>query len=126
MIKFMAPVYGVTGGNVSFQFAKSRGAIHFHSVLYSKHPARLQCADALRDYAVAISSAMETVNNWIDDNYNSLLEVRITLSYQITYPENIMRRSDKKEAAQTDGWAWSNTWSTFQNFEGTFNNGAKD
>jgi len=36
-------------------------------------------------------------------NYNSLLEARITISYQITYPENIMKRSEKKEAALTDG-----------------------
>ena len=70
MSKFMAPVYGVTGGNVSFEFAKSRGAIHYHSVLYSKHPGMLRCADALRDYAVAISNAMATVNKWIDDTYS--------------------------------------------------------
>ena len=73
-----------------------------------------------------VSEGMASEAAAVKANYNSLLEARITLSYQITYPENVMRRSDKKEAALTDGWAWSNTWSTFRNFEGTFNNGASD
>ena len=73
-----------------------------------------------------VSEGMASEAAAVKANYNSLLEARITLSYQITYPENIMRRSDKKEAALTDGWSWSNTWSTFRNFEGTFNNGGKD
>ena len=73
-----------------------------------------------------VSEGMASEDAAVKANYNSLLETRITLSCQITYPENVMRRSDKKEAALTDGWAWSNTWSTFWNFEGTFNNGAKD
>ena len=37
-----------------------------------------------------------------------------------------MKRSDKKEAAPTDGWTWASTWSTFAHFEGTFNNSAHD
>ena len=73
-----------------------------------------------------VSEGMASEAAAVKAYYNSLLEARIALSYQITYPENIMRRSDKKESAPTDGWAWSGTWSTFAHFEGTFNNGAHD
>ena len=31
------PVFGVTGGNLRYEFAKSRGMIHYHSVLSSKN-----------------------------------------------------------------------------------------
>ena len=34
---FMKPVYGVDGGQLVFEIAKSRGAIHFHSLLTAKH-----------------------------------------------------------------------------------------
>ena len=40
----------------------------------------------------------------IKANYNSLLEAMIALSYHITYPENTMKCSDKKEATSTDRW----------------------
>ena len=33
---FMKPVYGVDGGQLVFEFAKSRGAIHFRSLLTAK------------------------------------------------------------------------------------------
>ena len=31
------PVFGVTGGYLTYEFAKSRGMIHYHSVLSSKN-----------------------------------------------------------------------------------------
>ena len=58
--------------------------------------------------------------------YNSLTEARISLSYGLTYPENIMKKMDKQKHAATGGWYWSTSWSTFSAFKGTFNNGAKD
>ena len=45
-------------------------------------------------------------------NFNSLLEAQISLSYHITYPENLMRRSKKAVTAITDGWSWTSTWSS--------------
>ena len=59
-------------------------------------------------------------------NYGSLLEARISLSYKITYPENIMRPSDKAAASATEGWLWSAPWGSHESFEGSFNNGACD
>ena len=37
MALFMSPVFGVDGGNLAMEFAKSRGCIHFHSVLQAAH-----------------------------------------------------------------------------------------
>ena len=37
-----------------------------------------------------------------------------------------MRRNEKTGAAATDGWSWTITWSSFEHFEGSFNNGARD
>ena len=62
----------------------------------------------------------------VEASYDPLLEARIALLYQITYPKNIMNRSDKKEAAPTDGWTWASTWWIVAHSEGTFNNGAHD
>ena len=39
MALFMSPVFGVDGGNLAMEFAKSRGCIHFHSVLQAAHRA---------------------------------------------------------------------------------------
>jgi hypothetical protein len=58
--------------------------------------------------------------------FNSLTEARISLSYGLTYPENLMKKHDKEKYAATGGWFWSSTWSSFSAFKGTFNNGAKD
>jgi hypothetical protein len=58
--------------------------------------------------------------------YNSLTEARISLSYGLTYPENIMPKQDKEKYAATGGWYWTTTWSSFAVFKGTFNNKAKE
>ena len=57
--------------------------------------------------------------------FNSLTEARISLSYGLTYPENLMKKHDKEKYAATGGWFWSSTWSSFLAFKGTFNNGAR-
>ncbi len=57
---------------------------------------------------------------------NSLTEVRISLSYGLTYPKNIMRKQDKEKYVATGGWYWTTTWSSFALVKGTFNNGAKE
>ncbi len=57
---------------------------------------------------------------------NSLTEARISLSYGLTYPENLMKKMDKQKHVATGGWFWMTAWSTFSTFKGTFNNGAKN
>ncbi len=58
--------------------------------------------------------------------FNDLTEAWILLSYGLTYPDNIIRKQDKEKYAATGGWFWTNTWSSYAVFKGTFNNGAKD
>ena len=62
----------------------------------------------------------------LQEKFNSLLEARISLSYGLTYPENLMKKQDKQKHVATGGWFWTTSWSTFGAFKGTFNNGAKD
>ena len=45
--------------------------------------------------------------------FNSLTEARISLSYGLTYPENLMKKHDKEKYAAAGGWFWSSTWSSF-------------
>ena len=58
--------------------------------------------------------------------FNDFTEARILLSYGLTYPDYIMRKQDKEKYAATGGWYWTNTWSRYAVFKGTFNNGVKD
>jgi hypothetical protein len=58
--------------------------------------------------------------------FNDLTEAWISLSYGLTYPDNIMRKQDKEKYVATGGWFWTATWSSYAVFKGTFNNGAKD
>jgi hypothetical protein len=58
--------------------------------------------------------------------FNDFTEARVSLSYGLTYPENIMRKHDKEKYAATGGWFWCSTWGSYAAFKGTFNNGAKD
>ena len=51
MALFMKEVYGVTGGNLSNEFAPSRGCIHFHSVLQAPNCALRLTAKELQKYA---------------------------------------------------------------------------
>jgi hypothetical protein len=80
------------------------------------------CADPYE----TIAEGMATAAAAHKAEYNSLTKARISLSYGLTYPENLMRKQDKEKHAATGGWFWSPTWSTFAAFKGTFNNGAKD
>ena len=58
--------------------------------------------------------------------YDTLLEARLSVSYQLTYPECMLKKSEKKEAAVTKGFLWTPGWSSHAVFEGTYNNGAYD
>ena len=70
---FMKPVYGVDGGQLVFEFAKSRGAIHFHSLLTAKHAVFGNNAKHLQHLSENIHNAMATVNDFIRKNYDPQL-----------------------------------------------------
>jgi hypothetical protein len=58
--------------------------------------------------------------------YNSLTKAHISLSYGLTYPENLMKKQDKQKHVATGGWYWTTAWLSFLAFKGAFINGAKD
>ena len=61
------------------------------------------------DHFFTVSGGITSEAAAVKANFNSLLEARITLSYQIAYPKNFTRRSEKTGAADTDGWSWTST-----------------
>ena len=67
---FMKPVYEVDGGQLVFEFAKSRGAIHFHSLLTSKHKVFDDIATDLQNLSESMFYAMENVNEHCMDKYD--------------------------------------------------------
>ena len=71
--------------------------------LYGYYVDLLSLLVLAHDPFVTVSTGMASEAAAVKPNYNSLLEARIALSYQITYPENITKRSDKKEAFP-HGW----------------------
>jgi hypothetical protein len=68
-----------------------------------------------------IAEGMATAAAAHKAEYNSLTEAQISLSYGLTYPENLMKKMDKQKHAATGGWYWTTSWSTFSAFKGTFN-----
>jgi hypothetical protein len=80
------------------------------------------CADSYK----TIAEGMATAAAAHKAEYNSLTEACISLSYRLTYPENLMKKYDKEKHAATGGWFWTTTWSSYAVFKGMFNKGAKD
>jgi hypothetical protein len=70
---FMKPVYGLKGGNTSNEFAKTRGALHYHLASASDHPAIATAQEYIRLCAEAIADEMQKVNDFIAEHYTSQL-----------------------------------------------------
>ena len=69
MSTFMAPVHGVEGGNLSFEFASSRGAIHYHSILFTNYNVKCEGIDG----EASVKEISTTLKN-------------LETSYQMVYP----------------------------------------
>lgn len=69
MTLFMKPVFGVTSGQLTNEFAQSRGAIHFHSVLRIKNETTTKIQAGLKVFALAIDDAMHILNEYITKEY---------------------------------------------------------
>jgi hypothetical protein len=80
------------------------------------------CADPYE----TIVKGMATVAAAHKAEYNSLTKAQISLSYGLTYPENLMKKSNEEKHTAMGVWFWTNTWSSYGVFKGTFNNSAKD
>lgn len=70
MTLFMKPVFGVTGGNLVNEFAKARGAIHFHSCLQSAHRALDVCSRQICHLSLAVADALMEVDEYINEHYD--------------------------------------------------------
>jgi hypothetical protein len=64
------PVYGLTGGVLVNEFAKSRGAIHYHMVGQMNSECLNEVAAALKEFSLAISNAMDALHAFIDTRYH--------------------------------------------------------
>ena len=59
--------------------------------------------------------------------FNSLNAARVATSFELTYPENILKKSDAADAqSELGGIQWSPGFSTRKAFEGVFHNGTKE
>ena len=74
MALFMKPVYNVDGGLLTFQFAKSRGAIHFHSLLTQSKstPLLKKIPPVLKELAYETNDGMQELNDWIKEHFCEL------------------------------------------------------
>lgn len=75
MALIMKPLFGIDCGNIlTKEFAKSRGAIHFHSTLTvsEKYKEKYHKAyhDSLYELSLGVHNALVVVNNFITENYN--------------------------------------------------------
>jgi hypothetical protein len=64
------PVYGLSGGALVNEFAKSRGAIHYHMVGQMRSQCLDEVAAALKDFSLEISNAMDNLHSFIEANYD--------------------------------------------------------
>ncbi len=68
---FMKPVYKVDHGVLTKEFAKTRGAIHFHSLLgQGGNECSRKLNENLQRLALSINEAMERLNSYIRDSYD--------------------------------------------------------
>jgi hypothetical protein len=67
------------------------------------------CAEAYE----TITEGMATAGAAHKAEYNSLMEARISLSYSLTYPKNLMKKQDKQKHVGLGGWFWTTVWLTF-------------
>ena len=68
--------YQVDGGNLIHEFAKSRGAIHYHAVCSSGGGQCMnEVAEALKTFSLAISDAMDDLHAFIDQHFDPIEHV---------------------------------------------------
>ena len=71
---FFCVLFDVKNISLTFEFAKTRGAIHFHSLLGSKGEFVKFLQAVLKELALSIHYALQTVNQWIDCKWETLDE----------------------------------------------------
>ena len=72
----LLPIYGIDLCLSTFEFAKSRGAIHFHSLIASKSATTKNISNSLHQYSISVSESMDKLNTFIKDHYSFSLHGR--------------------------------------------------
>ena len=66
---FMGPIFGVIAALIVFEFAKTRGAIHYHSLLICKNKNfQNKLQKSLKTLALSIHKSVEKLNTFICNN----------------------------------------------------------
>ena len=71
----------------------------------------------------SIQGGLQQMAAVVKANYTTRDVATIELSYSLTYPPQILKKSDKVEANLTDGIVWAAPFASLEAFEGDFNNG---
>ena len=69
----MNPIYGVKGSMASNEFAKTRGALHYHSIAATLRKIDDDISFYLNDFAKGINMGMNSINEFIENNYDKSL-----------------------------------------------------
>ena len=71
---FLKPVYGISHANVTFEFAKSRGVIHYHSPQFTDAATNAPISEVMRRTQDAVVTAGEQLNSILDEHYEMVLD----------------------------------------------------
>jgi hypothetical protein len=71
MALFLRPVYGVESGSLSFEFAKSRGCIHYHATMHSDNNCMKEIIQSLKTLSIKISEFIAQIRMHVRDQYNN-------------------------------------------------------
>ena len=68
---FMDPIYVVVAAMIVFEFAKTRGAIHYHSLLICKSEFQNQSQHCLKTLVLSIHNSVEKLNTFIKKTWSN-------------------------------------------------------
>lgn len=120
MALFMKPVHGITGGLLCYQFAPSRGAIHWHCNLYSEY--NYLGENTVKNGAdEAIAMSMKAFNdgvcNLMERFYQHVFDIDPRHKVDLLKEENSVTRWDqcKTICRNNDQFHRTNYFSTYEN-----------
>ena len=67
----LKPIFDVDGGLSSNEFAKSRGALHYHALNSTASEIDKVVSSILRDFSLAVHHTIDDLNNFIKQSYNN-------------------------------------------------------
>jgi len=74
---FMEPTFQVDGVNLAFEFAKSRGVIHYHAPLAMTHSKMDDVSTHLQSFALVVHDEMNVLDAWINYMHGLILSLSL-------------------------------------------------